>query len=145
MLVGDGASGQEQVKSQILRVYCPPPDAKSISAAALSGPGLGRAPLIHAQPGLAGPVWVVGGPPPGISRPPVSYPGQPMFLPPGAPPLMQMRGPPPPPGQFMQYGQRPGPMPGDPPPQMMRGPVPVYGPPRPAEKVRRTTQGLTGQ
>ncbi|KAK9756738.1 hypothetical protein RND81_01G117700 [Saponaria officinalis] len=139
----------------------PPPDesrAKSTSASALSGPGLGRAdgrsiptaPLIHAQPGLAGPVRGVGGPAPAmmqpqISRPPVNYPGQPMIRPPGqlpmfppppgGPPQMQMRGPPPPPGQFM-----PGPMPG----QIMRGPppprpprppsgghVPIYGPPRP--------------
>ncbi|KAK9756736.1 hypothetical protein RND81_01G117600 [Saponaria officinalis] len=149
----------------------PPPDesrAKSTAASALAGPGLGRAagrgiptaPLIHAQPGLAGPVRGVGGPAPAmmqpqISRPPVNYPGQPMIRPPmfapppGGPPQMQMRGPPPPPGQFMQrpgppgppqyappqYGQRPGPMP----PQMMRGPprppgggpVPIYGPPRP--------------
>ncbi|XP_074268923.1 uncharacterized protein LOC141592218 [Silene latifolia] len=145
----------------------PPPDesrAKATSASAAGGPGLGRAagrgiptaPLVHAQPGLAGPVRGMGGPAPGmmqpqISRPPVNYPGAPVIRPPGGPPMFpppgpgqMMRGPPPPPpGQYMQrpgqgpmpgppppqyaqYGQRPG----MPPPQMMRGPPPP-GPPRP--------------
>ncbi|KAL9231544.1 hypothetical protein vseg_006763 [Gypsophila vaccaria] len=154
----------EEVISMTVEGPPPPDDSRtksSSSSSSLSGPGLGRAagrgvptaPLIHAQPGLAGPVRGVGGPPPGmmqpqISRPPVSYPGQPPRLPgmPGMPGQqmfgagpMQMRGPPPPPpGQFMQrpgppppqyappppqYGQRPMPG-GPPPPQMMRGPPP---------------------
>lgn len=144
----------------------PPPDesrAKAAAAASLAGPGLGRAagrgvptaPLIQAQPGLAGPVRGIGGPAPGmmqpqISRPPVpnlsappmQYSQQappPVIRPPGmfAPP--QMRGPPPqmPP----QFAQRPGGPPGPfpmpppqfgqrpmvPPPQMMRGPPPRPG------------------
>ncbi|KAJ8565363.1 hypothetical protein K7X08_007939 [Anisodus acutangulus] len=151
----------------------PPPDesrVKSTSAgSALSGPGLGRAagrgvptgPLVHAQPGLAGPVRGVGGPAPGmmqpqlsrppmpqVSAPPINYP-PPIMRPPGGGPPMQMHmqrpGGPPPPPQFRpgpggppqfppQFGQRPM----VPPPPMMRGPPPpgMHGgppgqPPRP--------------
>lgn len=149
----------------------PPPDenrAKAVGAAALAGPGLGRAagrgiptaPLIQAQPGLAGPVRGIGGPAPGmmqpqISRPPVpnmsappmNYPQAPVIRPgqmpyPGQGPPPQMpRGPPlqmPP--QFAQRppGQYQVPPPGQygqrpmaPPPQMMRGPPPPGGAPRP--------------
>ncbi|CAH1430601.1 unnamed protein product [Lactuca virosa] len=150
----------------------PPPDenrAKAVGAAALAGPGLGRAagrgiptaPLIQAQPGLAGPVRGIGGPAPGmmqpqISRPPVpnmsappmNYPQAPVIRPgqmpyPGQGPPPQMpRGPPPQmPPQFAQRppGQYPVPPPGQygqrpmaPPPQMMRGPPPPGGAPRPA-------------
>lgn len=146
----------------------PPPEesrAKSVSATAVAGPGIGRAagrgvptaPLIQAQPGLAGPVRGVGGPAPGmmqpqISRPPMSYP-PPVIRPPGQMPFPgqgqapPMRGPPPPfgarpPQQFSvpppQYGQRP--MPPGPPGAMMRGPpsqqpmrpgMPAPPPPRP--------------
>ncbi|CAI9295989.1 unnamed protein product [Lactuca saligna] len=149
----------------------PPPDenrAKAVGAAALAGPGLGRAagrgiptaPLIQAQPGLAGPVRGIGGPAPGmmqpqISRPPVpnmsappmNYPQAPVIRPgqmpyPGQGPPPQMpRGPPPQmPPQFAQRppGQYPVPPPGQygqrpmaPPPQMMRGPPPPGGAPRP--------------
>ncbi|KAJ0480002.1 putative small ribonucleoprotein associated, SmB/SmN [Helianthus annuus] len=141
----------------------PPPDenrAKAVGAAALAGPGLGRAagrgiptaPLVQAQPGLAGPVRGIGGPAPGmmqpqISRPPMSYPQAPVIRPgqmpyPGQGPPPQMpRGPPPqmpvqfaqrPPGQYPvpppgQFGQRPM----VPPPNMMRGPPPPAGAPRP--------------
>ncbi|KAK6929029.1 LSM domain, eukaryotic/archaea-type [Dillenia turbinata] len=148
----------------------PPPEesrAKSSAAAALSGPGFGRAsgrgvptaPLVQAQPGLAGPVRGVGGPAPGmmqpqISRPPMSYPAPPMIRPPGqfpVPPPQMGRGVPPPPGPVPvpapgQFVQRPGgpgapgpfPIPPPqfaqrqmvPPPQMMRGPPPGV-PPRP--------------
>lgn len=146
----------------------PPPDdsrAKAVAAASLAGPGLGRAagrgvptaPLVQAQPGLAGPVRGVGGPAPGmmqpqLNRPPVpSYTAPPVIRPPGpfsapgqAPPLA--RGPPGPlpvqyPGQTRPGGPPPAPGPfpvpppqfgqrpmGPPPPQMMRGPPP---PPRP--------------
>ncbi|KAK7827028.1 small nuclear ribonucleoprotein-associated protein b' [Quercus suber] len=131
----------------------PPPEesrAKAANAAAMAGPGIGRAagrgiptgPLIQAQPGLAGPVRGVGGPAPNMmqpqmmsrpqhSAPPVNYPTPPVMRPqvyPGGPPPM-MRGPPP-----MQQGQqfvsRPG---GPPPPQQF---VPQFaqrpmGPPPP--------------
>jgi len=136
----------------------PPPEesrSKAVNAAAMAGPGIGRAagrgippaPVIQAQPGLAGPVRGVGGPAPGmmqpqISRPPVSYPGgAPVMRPPGqmpypgqGPPQM-VRGPPPPmpPGQF---GQRPGGPPpqfGMPPPQYGQRPM---GPPPPGQMVR---------
>lgn len=141
----------------------PPPEesrSKAVNAAALAGPGIGRAagrgippaPVIQAQPGLSGPVRGVGGPAPGmmqpqISRPPqmaappVSYPGgAPVMRPPGQmgyPPQM-VRGPPPPmpPGQFAPPGQRPG----GPPPQFSM-PPPQYGqrpmgPPPPGQMVR---------
>ncbi|RID50302.1 hypothetical protein BRARA_H01042 [Brassica rapa] len=139
----------------------PPPEesrAKAGSAAALAGPGLGRAagrgvptgPLVQAQPGLSGPVRGVGGPSPGmmqpqISRPPVMRPPGQMLPPPPAfggqgPPMG--RGPPPPAYGGMRpqfggppppYGQRPmGPPPGG---MMMRGPPPpphgMQGPPPP--------------
>ncbi|XP_009614812.1 uncharacterized protein LOC107825164 [Nicotiana tabacum] len=147
----------------------PPPDesrVKSTAAgSAVPGPGLGRAagrgvptgPLVHAQPGLAGPVRGVGGPAPGmmqpqisrppmpnVSAPPMNYP-PPVMRPPGGGPPMQMQmqrpgGPPPPmapPPQFRpgggppqfppQFGQRPM----VPPPPMMRGPPPPGAPPRP--------------
>ncbi|GMG98880.1 hypothetical protein Nepgr_000720 [Nepenthes gracilis] len=141
----------------------PPPEesrAKAVGANAMAGPGVGRAagrgiptaPLVQAQPGLAGPVRGVGGPAPGmmqpqISRPPVpasqlsappmAYPTPPVIRPPGqqipgfaAPPQMQMpRGPPPPvpaPGQFGP-SSRPGSAPAAPfpfpPPQYAQRPM----------------------
>ncbi|KAJ1389593.1 Small ribonucleoprotein associated, SmB/SmN [Sesbania bispinosa] len=144
----------------------PPPEesrSKAVNAAALAGPGIGRAagrgipaaPVIQAQPGLAGPVRGVGGPAPGmmqpqISRPPqlnappVSYPaGAPVMRPPGqmpgypgqAPPPMARPGPPPPmpPGQFAP--PRPGgpPQPFPVPPQFGQRPM---GPPPPGQMVR---------
>ncbi|XP_042506858.1 small nuclear ribonucleoprotein-associated protein B-like [Macadamia integrifolia] len=147
----------------------PPPEesrAKAVGAAAMAGPGLGRAagrgiptaPLVQAQPGLAGPVRGVGGPAPNmmqpqisrppmpqLSAPPISYPQGPMIRPPGQvpgypgqPPPPMGRGPPPGPSQFPpRPGSGPpfqvpppqfGQRPMMPPPQMMRGPPP---PPRP--------------
>ncbi|KAK4379250.1 hypothetical protein RND71_001112 [Anisodus tanguticus] len=141
----------------------PPPDESRVkstsSGSALSGPGIGRAsgrgvptgPLVHAQPGLAGPVRGVGGPAPGMMQPQLSRPPMPQV---SAPPInypppvmrppmqmqMQMRPGGPPPPQFRpgpgggpppQFGQRPM----VPPPPMMRGPPPpgMHGgpPPRP--------------
>ncbi|KAF6148244.1 hypothetical protein GIB67_012019 [Kingdonia uniflora] len=139
----------------------PPPEesrAKAVGAAAIAGPGLGRAagrgvptaPLVQAQPGLSGPVRGIGGPSPGMMQPQISRP--PMTYPPPAPigsrPPGQMfpgqsqmgRGPPPPmppqfaarPGGGLPQFQMPPPQFGQrpmiPPQQMMRGPPP---PPRP--------------
>ncbi|KAI9075851.1 hypothetical protein K1719_042218 [Acacia pycnantha] len=143
----------------------PPPEesrAKAVNAAALAGPGIGRAagrgiptaPIIQAQPGLAGPVRGVGGPAPGMmqpqisrppqfSAPPVSYPaGPPVMRPPGqmqgypgqGPPPMA-RGPPPPmpPGQYQaRPGGPPQPFP-MPPPQFGQRPM---GPPPPGQMMR---------
>lgn len=127
----------------------PPPEesrAKAGSAAAVAGPGIGRAagrgvptgPLVQAQPGLSGPVRGIGGPAPGMMQPQISRPPQ-IIRPPGQmppqPPFAGQGGPPPP------YGMRP-PYPGPPPPQyggqqrpmmipppggMMRGPPPPHG------------------
>ena len=132
----------------------PPPDesrAKAAGAAALAGPGIGRAagrgiptaPMVQAQPGLAGPVRGVGGPAPGMMQPqlarppmpqlsagPVAYPQPPVMRPPpgapmqgfpGQPPSMA-RGPPPP--GPMQFPSRPG-VPGAPP--SFPGPPPQFG------------------
>ncbi|KAJ8513597.1 hypothetical protein OPV22_004031 [Ensete ventricosum] len=87
----------------------PPPDesrAKAHAAAALAGPGVGRAAgrgiptahLVQAQPGLAGPVRGVGGPAPGMMQPQMSRPPVPQL---SAPPVSYpqvVR--PPPPGQM---------------------------------------------
>ncbi|KAL9316358.1 hypothetical protein ACSQ67_017359 [Phaseolus vulgaris] len=86
----------------------PPPEesrSKAVSAAALAGPGIGRAagrgippaPGIQAQPGLAGPVRGVGGPAPGMMQPQISRPphlNAPPVSYPGGPPVMR------PPGQM---------------------------------------------
>lgn len=142
----------------------PPPEesrAKAVSAAALAGPGIGRAagrgvstaPLIQAQPGLAGPVRGVGGPAPGmmqpqqmarpqLSAPPMTYPTPPVIRPPSqmppppypgqgqAPPPPMVRGPPPP-GQF---GGRPGG--GMPQPFPMQFAQRPMGPPPPGQMMR---------
>lgn len=142
----------------------PPPEesrSKAVNAAALAGPGIGRAagrgippaPVIQAQPGLSGPVRGVGGPAPGMMQPQISRPPQlsvpPVSYPPNAPgmrppgqmpgypgqgPPPMSRGPPPPmpPGQF-------APRPGGPPPQF--GVPPQFGqrpmgPPPPGQMVR---------
>ncbi|KAJ6887318.1 hypothetical protein NC651_027607 [Populus alba x Populus x berolinensis] len=124
----------------------PPPEesrAKAVSAAAVAGPGLGRAagrgiptaPLIQAQPGLAGPVRGVGGPSPGmmqpqlsrpqLSAPPMTYPAA-SGLPTGGAPIVR------PPGQMP-----PMPYPGQGPP-MGRGPPP----PGPPQFAGRPPQGF---
>nr|DAD25020.1 TPA_asm: hypothetical protein HUJ06_026484 [Nelumbo nucifera] len=79
----------------------PPPDenrAKASGAAAMAGPGIGRAagrgiptaPLVQAQPGLAGPVRGVGGPAPGMMQPQISRPPVPQL---SAPPITYPQGP----------------------------------------------------
>ncbi|KAG7542113.1 LSM domain eukaryotic/archaea-type [Arabidopsis thaliana x Arabidopsis arenosa] len=135
----------------------PPPEesrAKAGSAAAVAGPGIGRAagrgvptgPLVQAQPGLSGPVRGVGGPAPGMMQPQISRPPQlsapPIIRPPGQmlppPPAFGGQGPPMGRGPPPPYGMRPPPQQfaGPPPPQygqrpmipppggMMRGPPP---------------------
>ncbi|KAI6699093.1 hypothetical protein NL676_019212 [Syzygium grande] len=103
----------------------PPPDesrAKSASASAASGPGMGRAagrgvptaPLVQAQPGLAGPVRGVGGPAPGMMQPQMSRPPMPQL---SAPPVSYPSAP-----VIRPPAQMPPPFPGQGPPQMGRGP-----------------------
>ncbi|GAB4842838.1 hypothetical protein Ancab_012815 [Ancistrocladus abbreviatus] len=141
----------------------PPPEesrAKAVSATAMAGPGVGRAagrgipsaPLVHAQPGLAGPIRGVGGPAPGmmqpqisrppqVSAPPMSYPAPQVIRPPGGqipgfpgpPPQIQPRGPQPPmpPGQFAPASRPGATLPGQfpvPPPQY--GQRPMVPPPQ---------------
>ncbi|GAV65600.1 LSM domain-containing protein [Cephalotus follicularis] len=123
----------------------PPPEesrAKAVSASAIAGPGIGRAagrgvptaPLIQAQPGLAGPVRGVGGPAPGMMQPQISRPpvpnlsAPPMTYPSGGPPVIR------PPGQM------PGPYPG---PPMVRGPP--QGPPPHQFAMRPPPQGFPPQ
>ncbi|KAM0023270.1 putative small ribonucleoprotein associated, SmB/SmN [Helianthus debilis subsp. tardiflorus] len=103
----------------------PPPDenrAKAVGAAALAGPGLGRAagqgiptaPLVQAHPGLVGPVGGIGGPTPGMMQPQISHP-----------PVTNMAAP------LVNYPViRPGQMsyPGQRPPQMPRRPLPQMSP-----------------
>ncbi|KAJ4953030.1 hypothetical protein NE237_029862 [Protea cynaroides] len=114
----------------------PPPEesrAKAVGAAAMAGPGLGRAagrgiptaPLVQAQPGLSGPVRGVGGPAPNMMQPQISRPPLPQL---SAPPMTYPQAP-----VLRPPGQVPG-FPGQPPPQMGRGPPPPgpsQFPPRP--------------
>ncbi|KAL5708745.1 hypothetical protein ACHQM5_019508 [Ranunculus cassubicifolius] len=151
----------------------PPPEesrAKAVGAAAMAGPGIGRAagrgiptaPLIQAQSGLSGPVRGLGGPapnmmqpqisrPPQISGPPMTYPRPPGQMPQGYPGQQpQQMGRP-----VMQFQVRPG---GPPPPfQMQRpgGPPPPFqmqqqqqmmrGPPPPPRPGMQGQQGMPGQ
>lgn len=125
----------------------PPPEesrAKAVSAAAMAGPGMGRAAgrgvnpsnLVQAQPGLSGPVRGVGGPAPGMMQPQISRPPMPaqqmsappmMIRPPGQmapPPYPGMGRGPPPQGMPPQFAPRPG----GPPPQFNpMGPPPQFG------------------
>lgn len=146
-----------------MTVEGPPPQeesrAKAVSAAALAGPGIGRAggrgiptaPLAQAQPGLSGPVRGVGGPAPGmmqpqisrppqLSAPPMTYPPAPVIRPPAQIPGYNAQGPPPmrgpPPGQPPQFAARPGggpPQPFQVPPQYGQRPM---GPPPPGQMMR---------
>ncbi|BFG37146.1 hypothetical protein CerSpe_234200 [Prunus speciosa] len=121
--------GEEVVS---MTVEGPPPQeesrAKAASAAALAGPGIGRAagrgiptaPLAQAQPGLSGPVRGVGGPAPGMMQPQISRPPQ-MSAPPMSYPAAPVIRPPP--GQMAPY-------PGQGQPQMVRGPPPGVPPPQ---------------
>uniref|UniRef100_A0A2N9EY00 Uncharacterized protein n=1 Tax=Fagus sylvatica TaxID=28930 RepID=A0A2N9EY00_FAGSY len=102
----------EEVISMTVEGPAPPEEsrAKAVNAAAMAGPGIGRAagrgiptaPLIQAQPGLSGPVRGVGGPAlgmmqpqmarPQLSAPPMTYPTPPVMRP---PPYHPGQGPPP--------------------------------------------------
>ncbi|KAJ8758697.1 hypothetical protein K2173_000418 [Erythroxylum novogranatense] len=117
----------------------PPPDesrAKAVGATAVAGPGIGRAagrgiptaPLVQAQPGLAGPVRGVGGPAPGMMQPQISRPPVPQL---SAPPMTYPASSGPPGGQppvIRPPGQMPpGAFPGQVPP-MGRAPPPQVPP-----------------
>ncbi|MFS8012466.1 hypothetical protein Hanom_Chr14g01321211 [Helianthus anomalus] len=96
--------------------------AKVVGAAALAGPGLGRAagrgiptaPLVQAQPGSDGPVRGIGGSAPGMMQSQISCPPVPnMAAPPDNYPVIRPgQGPPqmprgPPPQMPPQFAQRP--------------------------------------
>ncbi|CAN6480490.1 unnamed protein product [Victoria cruziana] len=112
----------EEVVSMTVEGPPPPEESRAKSVVAGAGPGIGRAagrgiptaPLVHAQPGLAGPIRGVGGPTPGMMQPQISRPPIPQvsappvsYPPPAAPPGIRMPG-----------------MPGQPPPPLPRPPMP---------------------